>query len=123
MEAKLYYPNMQNFTLNVNGVEILCDGEGYLLDLGAWSENYVRASAEREALELNDEHWQVIRFIRGFQEKHGVQAPVRDMVKHFRQVWRKEKGSSAYLHQIFPKGGPQKQGNRLAGVRKPKGEH
>ena len=123
MEAKLYYPNMQNFTLNVNGEEILCDGEGYLLDLEAWSEDYVHASAQREELELNDEHWQVIHFIRSFQENHNVQAPVRDMVKHFKKVWGKEKGSSKYLHQIFPKGGPQKQGNRLAGVRKPKGEH
>ena len=109
--------------MKVNGVEILCDGEGYLLDLEAWSEDYVHASAEREALELNEEHWEVIHFIRGFQEKYGVQAPVRDMVKHFKKVWGKEKGSSSYLHQIFPKGGPQKQGNRLAGVRKPKGEH
>ena len=123
MEAKLYYPNMQNFTMEVNGEKILCDGEGYLLDLEAWSEDYVRASAEREGLELTDEHWQVISFIRDFHEKHGVQAPVRDMVKFFRKAWGKEHGNSKYLHEIFPKGGPQKQGNRLAGVRKPKGEH
>ncbi len=123
MEAKLYYPNMQNFTMEVNGEKILCDGEGYLLDLEAWSEDYVRASAEREGLELTDEHWQVISFIRDFHEKHGVQAPVRDMVKFFRKAWGKERGNSKYLHEIFPKGGPQKQGNRLAGVRKPKGEH
>ena len=123
MEVKLYYPNMQNFTMNVNGEDILCDGEGYLLDLEAWSEDYVHASAQREDLELTDDHWQVIHYIRDFQEKHSVQAPVRDMVKHFKKVWGKEKGNSAYLHQIFPKGGPQKQGNRLAGVRKPKGEH
>ncbi len=123
MESKLYYPNMQNFTMNVNGEDILCDGEGYLLDLDAWSVDYVYASAKREGLELNDEHWGVIYFIRDFHEKHGVQAPVRDMVKHFKKAWGKEKGSSTYLHKIFPKGGPQKQGNRLAGVRKPKGEH
>ena len=123
MEAKLYYPNMQHFTLSVNGAEILCDGEGYLLDLDAWSEDYVRASAQREELELTDKHWEVIHFIREFQEKHNVQAPVRDMVKHFKKAWGMKRGCSAYLHKIFPKGGPQKQGNRLAGVRKPKGEH
>ena len=123
MEAKLYYPNMQHFKLEVKGKAVLCDGEGYLLDLDAWSEDYVFASAEREGLALNDEHWQVIYFIRDFQDKHGVQAPVRDMIKHFKKAWGKEKGSSRYLHQIFPKGGPQKQGNRFAGVRKPKGEH
>ena len=123
MEAKLYYPNMQNFTMDVNGNDILCDGEGYLLDLEAWSKDYVYASVAREQLELSDEHWQVIYFIRNFYEEHGVQAPVRDMIKHFKKTWGKEKGNSRYLHQIFPKGGPQKQGNRLAGVRKPKGEH
>lgn len=114
---------MQNFMLDMNGEKILCDGEGYLLDLEAWPEDYARASARREALELNDEHWQVIRFIRTFHDEHGVQAPVRDMIKHFKKTWGKEKGCSKYLHQIFPKGGPQKQGNRFAGVRKPKGEH
>jgi len=62
---------------------------------------------------LNDEHWQVIYFIRYFHEQHGVQAAVRDMIKHFRKTWGREKGSSKYLHQIFPKGGPQKQDNRL----------
>jgi len=123
MAATLYYRNMQHFTLQVNGKDILCDGEGYLLDLDAWSEDYVIAAANREELELTDEHWQVIRFIRSFHEQHGVQAPVRDMIKHFRTAWSKERGNSRYLHQIFPKGGPQKQGNRLAGVRKPKGEH
>ena len=123
MEAKLYYPNMQNFSMDVNGEGILCDGEGYLLDLEAWSEDYVYASAKREELALHDEHWQVIYFIRTFHDRHGVQAPVRDMIKHFKKIWGKEKGNSRYLHQIFPKGGPQKQGNRLTGVRKPKGEH
>ena len=44
MEAKLYYPNMQNFMMEVSGEKILCDGEGYLLDLEAWSEDYVHAS-------------------------------------------------------------------------------
>lgn len=123
MAAVLYYPNMQHFTLQVKGKDILCDGEGYLLELDAWSEDFVIVAAERESLDLTDEHWQVIHFIRGFHEKHGVQAPVRDMIKHFRATWGREKGNSRYLHRIFPKGGPQKQGNRLAGVRKPKGEH
>ena len=57
MAAVLYYPNMQHFTMQVNGKDILCDGEGYLLDLDAWSEDYVIVAAQREELELTDEHW------------------------------------------------------------------
>ena len=123
MAGKIYYPNMQTMTTFVKGQEILLDGEGYLLDLDEWSEEFVHVRAEEEELELNNEHWEVIRFIRGFYDEHGVQAPVRDMIKYFRKTWGKDKGNTRYLHQIFPKGGPQKQGNRLAGVRKPKGEH
>lgn len=123
MAGKVYYRNMQTKTTVVNDIEILLDGEGYLLDLDEWSEDFVRVRADEEGLKLTDEHWQVINFIRKFYEDHGVQAPVRDMIKFFKKNWGKEKGNTRYLHEIFPKGGPQKQGNRLAGVRKPKGEH
>ena len=109
--------------LLVEGREVLTDQEGYILDMDAWSEGFARAQAAKEGLELTDEHWQVIHFIREFYEEHNVQAQVRDMVKHFREVWGPETGNSRHLHDIFPMGGPQKQGNRVAGVRKTKGEH
>jgi len=123
MAGKIHYANMQTKITVVNGQEILLDGEGYLLDLDEWSEDFVHVRAEEEELKLTSEHWDVINFIRVFYDQHGVQAPVRDMIKYFRKTWGKEKGNTRYLHKIFPKGGPQKQGNRLAGVRKPKGEH
>lgn len=117
------YPNMQTKNILVNGEEIMTCGEGYIVNMDDWSEDFVIALAEHEGLELTDEHWEVVRFIRDFYQTHGVQANVREMIKHFRTVWGKEKGSNAYLHKIFPKGGPQKQGNRLAGIRRTKGEH
>jgi len=109
--------------LMVDGREVLTDQEGYILNMDAWSEGFAQAQAEKEGLALSDEHWQVINFIREFYENHNVQAQVRDMVKHFREVWGPEKGNSHYLHDLFPMGGPQKQGNRVAGIRKTKGEH
>lgn len=110
-------------TVKVDEREVLTDPEGYILDMDAWSEGFAMAQAENEGLPLTEEHWDVIRFIRDYYEEHSVQAQVRDMVKHFRQAWGPDKGNSRYLHDIFPMGGPQKQGNRIAGVRKTKGEH
>ncbi len=52
-----------------------------------------------------------------------MQAQVRVMIKHFTQVWGPERGSNHHLHDLFPRGGPQKQGNRLAGLLRTKGEH
>lgn len=109
--------------LDVNGKEVLTDSEGYILNRDEWSEDFVNALARQEQLELTDEHWEVIRFLREFFREHGVQANVREMIKHFRKKWGPEKGSNRYLHEIFPRGGPQKQGNRLAGLLRTKGEH
>jgi tRNA 2-thiouridine synthesizing protein E len=109
--------------LQVRGRPVLTDSEGYLRDLSDWSEDFVRALARQEELTLTDEHWAVIRFLRAFYAEHGVQAQVRVMIKHFTEVWGPERGSNHYLHELFPRGGPQKQGNRLAGLLRTKGEH
>lgn len=109
--------------LMVKGRPVLTDSEGYLRDLSEWSEDFVRALARQEELTLTDEHWAIIRFLREFYAEHGVQAQVRVMIRHFTELWGTERGSNHYLHELFPRGGPQKQGNRLAGLLRTKGEH
>ncbi|MBE0472602.1 cobyrinate a,c-diamide synthase [Rhodoferax sp.] len=110
-------------TLLVKGQLVTTDVEGYLKNLGEWSEDFARAQAESEQLELTDAHWQVIHYLRAYFEEHRVQAQVRVMIKHFAKVWGPELGNNHHLHELFPIGGPQKQGNRLAGLLKTKGEH
>jgi len=117
------YPNMITHKIIVNGDEILTDSEGYLVNPADWSEEFARALAKQEGLSLDHERWEVIRFQRNWYAKYGQQASVRDMVKHFRKLWGCDKGCNHYLHQLFPRGGPQKQGNRLAGLLRTKGEH
>ena len=110
-------------TLFVDGRKVETDSEGYLRQLGDWSEAFARAQAREEGLALTDEHWQVIRFLREHYQEHGVQAQVRVMIRHFTRVWGPVRGSNHHLHDMFPVGGPQKQGNRLAGLLRTKGEH
>ncbi len=117
------YPNMQTKTLMVKGKEVLTDSEGYIVYLDDWTEAFIDAQAEAEGLTLTEEHKEVVEFLRCYYQKHSVQCEVRKMVKHFKEAWGKERGNSRYLHRIFPRGGPQKQGNRLAGLMRTKGEH
>lgn len=117
------YPSMSMQTVVVDGREVLTDSEGYLVDPSEWSESFVRSQAAAENLVLTAEHWEVIRYLRDYFARRGTQATVRDMIRHFRNAWGPEKGSNRYLHRIFPRGGPQKQGNRLAGILRTKGEH
>jgi tRNA 2-thiouridine synthesizing protein E len=107
----------------VGGRQIDTDSEGYLVDPADWSEDFVRAQAAAEQLQLTAEHWELIRYLRAHYARHGTQATVRDMIRHFRRTWDAERGSNRYLHRLFPRGGPQKQGNRLAGLLRTKGEH
>ena len=72
---------------------------------------------------LTDAHWELIRFLRQYYAEHGVQAQVRVMIRHFTEAWGPQRGSNHHLHEMFPRGGPQKQGNRLAGLLRTKGEH
>ncbi len=114
---------MSTRSVSVDGRVILTDSEGYLVDPADWSEGFVRAQAANEGLELGAEHWEIIRFLRERYAQRGCQASVRDMIRHFRRVWGETRGSNRYLHELFPRGGPQKQGNRLAGLLRTKGEH
>jgi len=123
MSGSTAYPNMTTHTILVDGHEIQTDSEGYLVDPGDWSESFARQQAKTEDLTLNQEHWEIIRFQRNWLEARGSQASVRDMIKHFRKLWGCDKGCNHYMHKLFPNGGPQKQGNRLAGLLRTKGEH
>jgi TusE/DsrC/DsvC family sulfur relay protein len=107
----------------INGKLVRTDAEGYLINIDEWSEDFATASAKVENLELTAAHWQVILFLRTYFEEHQVQAQVRAMIRHFSTVWGAELGNNHHLHTLFPMGGPQKQGNRLAGLLKTKGEH
>ncbi|MCF7992721.1 MAG: TusE/DsrC/DsvC family sulfur relay protein [Thiohalocapsa sp.] len=117
------YEGMETRALRIGGRLVVTDGEGYLVNPSDWSEDFARALAEAEGLKLDARHWAMIRFLREHFRQHGTQASVRDMVKHFRTEWGRDEGSSAALHRLFPRGGPQKQGNRLAGLLRTKGEH
>jgi tRNA 2-thiouridine synthesizing protein E len=110
-------------TIDVLGRAVATDSEGYLLNLDDWSEDFARALARQEGLTLTPAHWEVIHFLRRHFHERGVQAQVRVMIRHFTQVWGVERGSNHHLHDLFPNGGPQKQGNRLAGLLRTKGEH
>ncbi len=107
----------------VQGRGVATDAEGYLLNRADWSEAFALALAREESLVLTPAHWELIHFLRAHEQEHGVQAQVRVMIRHFSQAWGPERGSNHHLHAMFPMGGPQKQGNRLAGLLRTKGEH
>ena len=86
----------------------MTDSEGYIVNLDDWSEPFAYAQALVEGLDLTEEHWEIIRFLRDYYQEHGVQCEVRKMVKHFKLVWGGKRRvvapiCIAYFHVEDPK--------------------
>ena len=107
-------------TLDVNGTSVEVDEEGYLEDLSSWTEEIATAMASAEDVELSDEHWDIIKFLREYYEEYQIAPAVRVLTKAVGKRLGKSKGNSKYLYSLFPYG-PGKQACKYAGLPKPTG--
>lgn len=100
--------------LEVNGKSIETDENGNLTDPHAWDEDVARALAAKDSIELTQEHWDVLNYLRKEYFDNNEQPMERMINKGMSKVWGK-KVSSKDLYSLFP-GAPSKQGNRIAGL-------
>ena len=105
---------------NVNGTEYEHDEEGYILDVNNWNEDLAQIIANEEGLEMTDEHWEVVNFLREYYNEYQIAPAVRVLVKAVKKKFGAEKGSNKYLYELFPYG-PAKQACKIAGLPKPTG--
>lgn len=107
-------------TIEVNGKTIETDEEGYLVNLADWDKDVAKVLADQDSLELTENHWEVIDFLREYYEEYQIAPAVRVLTKAIGKKLGKEKGNSKYLYELFPYG-PGKQACRFAGLPKPTG--
>jgi tRNA 2-thiouridine synthesizing protein E len=96
------------------------DEEGFLENLGDWTKEIAVEMAKGDDIDLSDEHWEVIDFLREYYEEYQIAPAVRVLTKAIGKKMGKDKGNSKYLYSLFPYG-PGKQGCRFAGLPKPTG--
>ena len=94
------------------------DKQGYLTDSSIWTKAIAELIAANEELELSEDHWQVINYVRKFYIEFNTSPSIRPLVKYLAKEWSAEKGTSIYLHILFPDG-PAKQATKIAGLPKP----
>lgn len=58
------------------------DGDGYLLDMNAWTPEIGRAMAEVDGFEMTDEKWEQILKAREYYETYSVVPPIRKFSKY-----------------------------------------
>lgn len=102
----------------VNGVELETGEDDYLLEPN-YDDEVARVIAAAENIELGDDHWKVIRYLREQYQEHGHTPNYRNMLKDLAQIMPEHDSKS--LYDLFPEG-PAKQAVRIAGLTKPFGK-
>jgi tRNA 2-thiouridine synthesizing protein E len=91
------------------------DGHGYLVDLNAWNRDIATELAEEEGVNLTDESFKLIDFLREEYINNNANQPnERNMVKGLKNDWD-GKLTTKELYTLFPKG-PAKQAGKIAGL-------
>ena len=106
--------------IELNGKTYETDEEGYLVDLNEWNEDVAKILAEQENVNMTDQHWEVINFLREYYNEFQIAPAVRVLTKAIGKQLGEEKGNSKYLYELFPYG-PAKQACKIAGLPKPTG--
>ena len=96
------------------------DEEGYLVNLADWTETIAVEIAKTEEIDMSDNHWEVVNFLREYYDEFQIAPAVRVLTKAIGKKFGKEKGNSKYLYELFPYG-PAKQACKIAGLPKPTG--
>ena len=104
----------------VNGTTVEADEEGYIIDISAWNPELAVLIAEAENIEMGDDAWEVVNFLRDYYEEYQIAPAVRVLTKAIKKKLGADKGNSKYLYELFPYG-PAKQACKIAGLPKPTG--
>ncbi|MEW6624329.1 MAG: TusE/DsrC/DsvC family sulfur relay protein [Bacillota bacterium] len=101
-------------SINVNGVEITLDEDGFMEDPSLWNEDVALALAKTEEVEeLTEDHWKVVEYLRNYYKEFGIAPMIRKLCK--------ETGFKLNeIYKLFPTG-PAKGACKVAGLPKPTG--
>lgn len=102
----------------VNGSELDTDEQGFLIEAD-FGDEVVRVIAAAEQIELTEDHWKVIAYLRDEYREHGHTPNFRNMLKGLAEVL--PGCDSKALYDLFPVG-PAKQGCKVAGLPQPLGK-
>ena len=98
---------------------VAVDEEGFLLDASDWTRDMAPAIAASMDIDLTEQHWQVIDYIRGYFESNHAVPELRTFLKYLRDSKDKDNATRKYVYRLFPYGYGQ-QACKIAGMRKPR---
>jgi len=105
-------------SLDIGGNSIVVDDEGYLLDSDDWSPAVVEAMADHDKLELGDDHWLVINYLRDYYKTYQIAPELYQLQKTLCKSMQDCRWNREYIRKLFPVRGAR-DACRYAGLPKP----
>ena len=103
---------------DISGVQR--DEEGYLFEPDDWTPQLAHELAREEALELGEDHWTILRFVRDYYAEHSIAPDIRHVAKYLaEQSGLDKKQGKARIFELFPYG-YVKQTCKIAGMKRPR---
>lgn len=104
--------------IQVQGCDIPVDRQGYLTEPSDWNRDVANKLAQLAGVEMTDDHWFVVDFIRDHYETTGCVPEARHALKAMKEQLGKDRANRKYLYKLFPYGYAI-QGCKIAGTRIP----
>ena len=106
--------------VDIAGKSVEVDEEGYLVNLADWDEDVAAYLAQEEKVDMTENHWEVVNFLREYYSEYQIAPAIRVLTKAIAKKLGADKGNNKYLYELFPYG-PAKQACKIAGLPKPTG--
>ena len=107
--------------MNNSEVQVSRDEEGYMVNPDEWNKEVAIQFASEENLELSNDHWTVINFIRESYGEHKIAPDIRHVAKHLaKALGCDKKEAKNRIFKLFPYG-YVKQTCKIAGMKRPRG--
>ncbi len=106
--------------IEIAGKAVETDDDGFIVNPEDWNEDVANHLAKMEEVEMGENHWEVVNFLREYYQEYKIAPMIRILVKAMGKKMGKEKGNTKYLYELFP-AGPAKQACKIAGLPKPTG--
>ena len=103
-----------------SNTQSLRDIEGYIVDPEEWSPEIARHMTAEENLELTQDYWGILDFMRCYWMDHRVAPDVRHVIEYLvNEQGYEKKAAKKRLFDLFPYG-YVKQACKIAGMQRPR---
>ena len=100
----------------VNGRTLEATETGFLVSTDDWDKEVAAGIAAAEGLELTQDHWDVIDYLReAYFDHNGEQPNNRTILKAMQERWPGRQVDNKTIFDLFP-GNPSKQAGKIAGL-------